>query len=461
MKGFKPLPPTNANKIKSGSVDLTCIYIGMLEQKPVVPPKKAPPRKISFVPIEDCSVPYIFTKGGATNIIKEAEKDAKPKKLLSGEQSHLVTIFKPDENLVKGGVYTFKGFYYTTFATEEVVTNEKGEHTKTSFRGESFECARIVPMSGHYDLEKALFAIPFERRSLDYARDVPGKGDTYPTNLPYRFLVIKVKQDTFDEPNTLYGTFSLPPRGDPKGFMFNKYDKVTGGFSTETTLALTGGTSVAGPVLDNQIPLRQNDKDGTTMVLGHCKLYSDSIDRFQLPDWPSLGPGLVEHAEGFAIALISREKSQNLGIAENGDFCGGVSLNVTFYPNMGIMAKRAGFKMSLPSVMKMFPNIASGKETPPSIALNATGINMMRYPFDPTTMAKCPFVDCYIVCNLGDLGKDKIENAKDEAEMVKICSDKKSFGQNEAVFSVFAVASGDFNLSVAFEMPDKNKKIKV
>ena len=86
---------------------------------------------------------------------------------------------------------------------------------------------------------------------------------------------------------------------------------------------------------------------------------------------------------------------------------------------------------------------------------------MMRYPFDPTTMAKCPFVDCYIVCNLGDLGKDKIENAKDEAEMVKICSDKKSFGQNEAVFSVFAVASGDFNLSVAFEMPDKNKKIKV
>jgi hypothetical protein len=441
----KGLPKLNS--IPNGSATVIAMYL--LTVKPKA--EKGWP-SLSVIPLTKVSVPYAFSTS-PSNLIKEADKDAKPKELGGGERSILVSMYKATDYL-PGSICLIQGLEYNTFLT-----------AKTS--GFSYTCARITVMPDA-NLWKLMDALPLPNRTLSLERDVPPPAESclpYGEEKEYRFLCIKVsKKEPPMGDGELYGKFTMPASKDASFLKFKPFTKA-GEPEQPESLALTGGISDQ-QCVDHQFFLAQNTsktlEDGSVEtgrfeVLGRCKLFESSIRRLQV-DWMKMAFVLLPHLEGLCPSAINQEKSRSLVYDTNSAMAGSIQFGAHLYPDLAAISRSIGIKVSWDSCLQLVPEAfkdlakMTHPDFRPSDIYSCTGINILHFAGDISCLPEAShlgLVEFYVVSNiLQQFAKDM--NSKSEAERIKVLNNLDYYSEYDRVLNIYAVM-----------VPNPNSKLSI
>ena len=403
-------------KVPSQAVSATVAFLMVVKKKlppgqteaPLAAGKKAPPIKLSVIPLVDIDVPYIFRKGGENNLITEAEVGLPDIVVPAGCSTMIVSMFKPKIDLIPGGIYRLTGLYYTTYRTE-------GNPPGTSMS------ATTLTLATDLSVPALMRAIPFQNRSIDLDRDVPQPDVNYEVDSTFRFLHVKLVGGRVveDKPDQLTGRFAIENIKDPAVLRFTPYG------STAAINALTGGTN-GDKVGDNaQLYMQQNvpTPDGgveSFLVLGRCKLYPHDLKRLQV-DWMKMGPTVIPHFSGDLLATINREHSRNEDCERSDMLKGVVALSANFHPSMAETSRACGVKLSWANCVKLAPALAMANnlvhaDFSREDIIWGDAVNLLHFTGDASEVehgAAAGLVELYAVTN-ADFDPDDLPVGEDE-----------------------------------------------
>lgn len=439
-------------------------------------PGSGRPTSFTVTLLEDAELPYYFkattSKSKSKNLVTEAVAGAKSIKMKAGQKSFYVSMFKAPPHIEKGGFYRIDDFWY------EMYRMNPGDPLSISF-----SCSRLTPIPTP-NFEQVMRAIPFEDRSFNVQRDIPGEDRMeYLADKKtdeFRWTWIKVGAEEFGTPDTIFGMFTLPE---------NMNDLVTSYVPYSETevlapkLALTGGRKMVGPnetVVDNQFMLQQNEKDKDPILI-MCltkPTEEDGLKRLQM-DWKTFAPVIAPYLVGDAFGILDRERTKDAEIEEEAsEFAGVIKGYTSFYPDLGKMMKKAGFKMSWKSCVALDARLATPShvtaDTEPLSPMWIDALNILQYTGDVSLLEEAEkqgWVEFYALTNRVLAPKKRLNfQATAEEQVLKELLDEAEYpGKRYTVIMAVVTATSpcpvkDFvtviGKAAAASLFETNKRVK-
>lgn len=406
------------------------------------------PLTFSVVMLEDVTIPYIFKKPGpnSSNTITSPVEGEVPIVFSAGVESHYFSMYKAPK-IVEGGFYRMEDVYFEVYAS-----------AKDPNLGRSFTCARMTPVHVP-DIQAVMCKIPFESRSIDMNRDIPGDDRLlYVSNKQDKnhFVYVKVGPQHESDGDIVYGKFTPPAPGQPVVSMYVPKMKSKVGSngvpsaaqeSVAPVIALTGGR-ISDSVVDNQFMLQQNKSgDASLVIMGFTKLFGESLYRLQV-DWQQFAGILIPCLEGDGFSLINREKTRDL-VVDNPDFVGAVSLSTYFHPKLSAMMRNVGFKLNWENCVKLAPQLKTPsimRSERPQINLTwADGINILEFAGDVSLLKQASdegYVELYALTNCPFTPQKRMDMQKrNQLDIIAHLCDDGEYCNGPRVTAIFAICT--------------------